>query len=291
MPIGVLQQFGSGALARPAGRHAPHAAEHLGHGALLAAGVQQPVTGEQTLLKGGGPATALGAQGLQRCLGFRKTGRGRVHPLAEPLPEPVQLGLGVLGLTLQSPQLVGAGPGAPCLAPAAPVLPLRAGRSQLCLGLAAGCGQVLAQRQQSGRRFAGGYPAVGRVDGLLLAAEIAVGAQQVVDGRHEEIVEVGAGQQSREGGEKTDMVRRRADHEDAEHLAARQLVGPVRPAAQVVAHRTCRLATQRVGLVAERAVEPHGPLGGRHVAPERMEAGTHRTKTAKGNRRAPIAFR
>ena len=73
--------------------------------------------------------------------------------------------------------------------------------------------------------------------------------------------------------------------------AARQLVGPVRPAAQVVAHRTCRLATQRVGLVAERAVEPHGPLGGRHVAPERMETGTHRAKTAKGNRRAPIAFR
>ncbi len=87
--------------------------------------------------------------------------------------------------------------------------------------------------------------------GGLLATEKVVGAQHVVNRRHEVVVSVDAAEISRECGQKAQTSVGVAHREHSEHLAAAQLVAPLVARGDVTPHLFGGHSAQRVGRIGE----------------------------------------
>ena len=105
-------------------------------------------------------------------------------------------------------------------------------------------------------------------DALFALLEVAVGLQQVVDGRHEVVEPAAAGKQAGVGSQETDGSVGALHHEHAEHLALLQFFRPLCLGGDVALQLPASLEGERMRLVAERISEL---VGKRQAGVERMK--------------------
>ena len=115
-------------------------------------------------------------------------------------------------------------------------------------------------------------------NGRLAVLELALRVQQVIDGRHKEVVPDAARQVARERRQKSQSPLGIACHQHAQHLACRHFFGPIVARRHILLHPFDRHPRQRVRLVAERAGESLGQLHGPGIFSQQMEFVNHHRK-------------
>ena len=272
--VGLLEQLGCGTLAGTGGRGAlagggEDGAEVFG----LAAGVEHLEVPEEAHLQGGGAAVAFGLQfadgGLQAVEGGLRLGFAGLPGAFGTLV----FGLLVLALARQGGFLVGRQGGrlAALLPSGAGFLQGEAHGGQGFVGPAAHVIERSLCMMQGLVSLQRGDAAVQGGNLLFLLPEEAVGPEQVVDGRHEEGQAVLPRQDAREGGQVAQLPLAGAHHQHAEHLAALQLVVPLRLRRQILLYLVRGQQAERVGRVGKGIGEPPGRLDALGRRGERVE--------------------
>ena len=272
--VGLLEQLGRGTLAGAGGRGAlagggEDGAEVFG----LAAGVEHLEVPEEAHLQGGGAAVAFG---LQLADGGEQAVEGGLRFGFAGLPGAfgaLVFGLLVLALARQGGFLVGRQGGrlAQAVACVAGLLHQTPHPGQVFVGLAAHVIERSLCMMQGLVSLQRGDAAVQGGNLLFLLPEEAVGPEQVVDGRHEEGQAVLPRQDAREGGQVAQLPLAGAHHQHAEHLAALQLVVPLRLRRQVLLHLVRGQQAEGVGRVGKGIGEPPGRLDALGRRGERVE--------------------
>ena len=272
--IGLLEQLGRGTLACTGGRGTlagggEDGAEVFG----LAAGVEHLEVPEEAHLQGGGAAVAFG---LQFADGGEQAVEGGLRFGFAGLPGAfgaLVFGLLVLALARQGGFLVGRQGGrlAQAVACIAGLLHQTPHFGQVFVGLALDFLHLFLQQTHVLVGLQRGDAAVQGGNLFFLLLEEAVGPEQVVDGRHEEGQAVLPRQDAREGGQVAQLPLAGAHHQHAEHLAALQLVVPLRLRRQVLLHLVRGQQAERVGRVGKGIGEPPGRLDALGGRGERVE--------------------
>ena len=272
--VGLLEQLGCGTFAGTGGRGAlagggEDGAEVLG----LAAGVEHLEVPEEAHLQSGGAAVAFGLQladgGLQAVAGGLRFGFAGLPGAFGTLV----FGLLVLAFARQGGFLVGRQVGrlAALLPSGAGFLQGEAHGGQGFVGLTAHVIERSLCMMQGLVSLQRGDAAVQGGNLLFLLLEEAVGPEQVVDGRNEEGQAVLPRQYAREGGQVAQLPLAGAHHQHAEHLAALQLVVPLRLRRQILLYLVRGQQAEGVGRVGKGIGEPPGRLDALGRRGERVE--------------------